>query len=559
VVTNAHAREGRLVMILLDQSIPEGTVERAREVARSAVNQLAPGDLASVAYASAFSKNGTTQDFTSDRARLLAAIDRPFFGLTVPPTMSAGGLTSGDPYDNGATCYCGVCMLDTVARSANAVRDVPLRRKSLVLIASGSGVYIQAPASDLGNPRAPAANCGNLIEKSRTAMLDALRAANVTIHAFDPTGLETLARGLPSGIRSVGGATRAETRERQNVLHTLADHTGGRAYTNTNDPAFHVPDAFRESETYYIVGFERAAKLDGKAHKIDVEVTKPGVHASTRRDYVASPSATTGAVSSAGSPEKLVAGSLPEAAVPLSMVIAPFAAASGADHDVAIVVGVKRPDAEMPASRPMQIWTAAYGPKGDQVIDFRQRFTVDPPVVAVGDVEYEIVSRLPLKPGRYQIRAGVHTQGAPGGSVYADIEVPDFGRDAVSLSGVVLSAAPAAPAVPPGGLAGSVPITPTTRRQFKKTDRVATFARVYEGAGRPLAPAQVTVRVLDAQGRVAVEQAGTLDVARFSAARSADVRFSLPLETLTTGSYLLTISAAVGPDSVRRDVPFTVR
>src|SRR5436190_15636558 len=48
VVTNAQTREGRLVMILMDQTIPQGAaITRARKVATTALDQLGPGDLAS--------------------------------------------------------------------------------------------------------------------------------------------------------------------------------------------------------------------------------------------------------------------------------------------------------------------------------------------------------------------------------------------------------------------------------------------------------------------------------------------------------------------------------
>lgn len=47
---------------------------------------------------------------------------------------------------------------------------------------------------------------------------------------------------------------------------------------------------------------------------------------------------------------------------------------------------------------------------------------------------------------------------------------------------------------------------------------------------------------------------------RFSSRRAADYRMTLPLETLATGRYLLTIEAQLGDRlSPKRDVPFSVR
>jgi len=81
VVANDLPAEGRLVVILLDRSIPSGApVATARAVALAAVDQLGPGDVAAVVRSGAFADNGRVQGFTADRARLLAAIESTFTG-----------------------------------------------------------------------------------------------------------------------------------------------------------------------------------------------------------------------------------------------------------------------------------------------------------------------------------------------------------------------------------------------------------------------------------------------------------------------------------------------
>src|SRR4051812_4014696 len=68
VATNNFPDEGRLVVILMDRSVPVGLPAlTARTVARAAIDQLAPGDLAAVVYTG----SGAAQDFTGDRARLV--------------------------------------------------------------------------------------------------------------------------------------------------------------------------------------------------------------------------------------------------------------------------------------------------------------------------------------------------------------------------------------------------------------------------------------------------------------------------------------------------------
>jgi len=83
VTTNDVRPEGRLVVIMLDWSIRFEDQQLARRIAAAAVDQLGPGDLAAVLFTSAFANSGTPQNFTADRARLLAAINRRGVRFTV--------------------------------------------------------------------------------------------------------------------------------------------------------------------------------------------------------------------------------------------------------------------------------------------------------------------------------------------------------------------------------------------------------------------------------------------------------------------------------------------
>jgi hypothetical protein len=46
---------------------------------------------------------------------------------------------------------------------------------------------------------------------------------------------------------------------------------------------------------------------------------------------------------------------------------------------------------------------------------------------------------------------------------------------------------------------------------------------------------------------------------RFGQQRAADYQFRLPIERLKTGEYLLTLEAAIGKATARRDVRFAVK
>ena len=79
---------------------------------------------------------------------------------------------------------------------------------------------------------------------------------------------------------------------------------------------------------------------------------------------------------------------------------------------------------------------------------------------------YEVLARLDLKPGRYEIRAASDVTGRSRSSVYGFVEVPDFTAEALAVSGIVFEALPGSMAAPRDAFADLLPIVPTARRQF---------------------------------------------------------------------------------------------
>src|SRR5439155_4970661 len=112
------------------------------------------------------SNAGIPQNFTSDRARLLADINQPFaLALVEPCSIMADPrnrncvmLKDPEGYESGG-CLCGLCALDTIGRLADAVRDVPGRRKSVLFIGSyfRSSESLDGPSSlrEVRRPRDP--------------------------------------------------------------------------------------------------------------------------------------------------------------------------------------------------------------------------------------------------------------------------------------------------------------------------------------------------------------------------------------------------------------------
>ncbi len=284
VASNDLPREGRLVVIMFDQSIRNAQQAVARRIAKAAVDALGPADLAAIVHTGA----GRPHNFTRDRARLHSAIDAPMMGLVdgeelvdSNPTFRSESASAIAPSAQRGQCPLGKCTLEAITRIADSLRDLP-RRKSLILIATRMTIQVRDDGPGDGEVR-----------RLREKMFRALDVANLTIYPIDPLGLETLASDAsrPSGTRPSPGeqlARRAGNLERQGNLMVLSDRTGGRTVVNSNDPNTVVPDIFAESRAYYSLGFESADRENkGRFHEIAVRVNRRDVSVHPRRGHYA--------------------------------------------------------------------------------------------------------------------------------------------------------------------------------------------------------------------------------------------------------------------------------
>lgn len=190
---------------------------------------------------------------------------------------------------------------------------------------------------------------------------------------------------------------------------------------------------------------------------------------------------------------------------------------------------------------------------------WRQRLNV---VWNASDVSfglYEVMSRLPVTPGRYELRLGVKTGEDRTASVYTYVDVPDFAREPLSLSGIVLSAIPSPKLAPKGAFADLMPVAPTARRSFRTSDRVTVFLRVYQGGSHALAPATITTRVIDSTNAQLGDGFMKVGPASFTKARSYDYRFELPVRDLSRGEYLLTVDVVAADKTAQRQLRFRVQ
>jgi hypothetical protein len=129
----------------------------------------------------------------------------------------------------------------------------PHRRKVLVFIGAASIFSPQEPSAF--QDRGPDLS---------VRWFDAIRATgrdNVSVYAIDPEG---------------------QTGDVDDYSQSFAVETGGQAWTNTNNFDPIVETVWRESGSYYLLGYQ-APVNDHRIHKIDVRVERPGLRLRARR------------------------------------------------------------------------------------------------------------------------------------------------------------------------------------------------------------------------------------------------------------------------------------
>ena len=529
---STNATSGRLYVMLLDNpaGAPWTHVYLTQRTARRFITQaLAADDLmAIVDLQGGFGSHG----FTSNRQQLLASIDR--FGR------------------NGLS---GVEETFAVEQQSSALGTYEVMR------------YVAERLGSVGNRRKAIVWIGGIVPfhpvlaSTAVAYRDAMRAAtrnNVAIYPVDPHGL-TIAIG------------RAEL-ERVSALRAVAEDTGGYAVVNTNNFSGGYRRIVEQNSTYYVLGYYPAVeRRDGRFHDIRVRVKRPGLTVRARRGYLAPPP---GADASARRPLpdglsidalNALRSIVPVQGVSLEMFAAPFRGDEGLGS-VLVGAQVRGADLTFDAENRMEISKLAFDSAGSIHGATRSVFAIDlrpearQPVTNRG---LRYFDRLTLPPGRHEVRLVVHQPGGGSGSVVAHVDVPDFSKTPLTMSGLVVASQDDAtqPTLATDARAtAALSMEPTMNRRFTRSDVLMLWAEVYDGRKTPAPLMRLTTRIASAAGQTAMARerllppGGAHDPGRF------EYRDRVALAELAPGAYVLTVEAALSGarNTVRRDVPFTV-
>ena len=553
VRTNDRIEERRLFLLLLDDATVQGdprVVRNGQEIARKVIDRLGPSDLAAVVFTR---DNRNSQDYTADRRRLLAAVDKFTAGFR---DMAPGGIAAG-----GDDLYL-MYSVDVIERAIDVLSTLPDRRKSIVYIGQGVPVDLELLATpqspglpETGGAASALARAGVMgrLQRSMSRAFEGAARANVNVYTIDACGLR-----VPFTPTCVPGLE-------VEYLHTVAANTNASAVVNTNDFDPGVQAIFDENSSYYLLGYQPAIPSpDGRFRRLEVRVNRPGLEVRTRSGY--QPEKPQDAARRKADLAKAplgaaLSGVLPKGDLPLSIMALAVPRPGKKESDIAVVVGVRQP-IRVNADRTIEkvdLQVSAYNVEGRSFGGRRLRADVAIRAGATGLAEYEVLSSLELKPGRYQLRIAANIGSlSTSGSLYYDIDVPDVSKAPLALLPLVLRATPGPVSAPRDGLGAILPIVPTVRREFGPGDRVTAFTRVYQRESRRPVAVPLRIALQDALGRVVLEQRLDLAAGRFATDRSADVSLDLPTNRLPEGEYLLTVHAGADDAAVRSDVRFRV-
>jgi VWFA-related protein len=625
VRSNRSELEGRFYVIVLDDigTAPlrsQYVIKAAREFVEK---HFAENDTAAVVYTSA--KRERSQEFTSDRALLVAAIDkfqgvklrssvmdrldgyyqelalasslRNDSGEPLDPTSDAARKQStfskGEGYPNRTydqndleRGQRALGVLGQLKSYAEFLANVRGRRKAMVLFSEG----IDYPVHDIF----AAQDATNVLRATEDAIAAAARA-NVNIFTVDPRGLVGLTSEYielnrsNSELFNIGArdpryglqpqtALLAEMRQTQDSLRTLAEETGGFAAIDTNAFASSFDRIVQANSLYYMLGYDPPNHpQDGKFHRIEVRVDRPGLRIQARKGY-ASPRARTvtsrereraereriartkGADQTSTELRAMLDSPIQQGGVGLDVRAAAFkGAARNASVALAIEVDGSRlqfapPNGSAVFANVVELSLYGINAQGKALQGLRTALEL-----ALRPETHERVKkyglranpRIELPPGRYQLRIGVRESGAGQmGTVFYDLEVPDFTRGRLTMSGLLLSApsAQSTLAAQPDPVAGKLlPGSATGRRSFVSSDVLSLYAEIYENAsGAPPRRVDVATALIDEAGReVSVARdvltRGPSDTNEKSA--TFGLSKQLPLKDLPPGRYLLRVDA----------------
>jgi VWFA-related protein len=540
VQTNRRPFEGRVFVLLLDgyHTSAARSLLLRRAAALFVQRYVGANDVVAVVETSGAS--AASQEFTSNRQLVLNAINRFMGQKADSPTKAAitdalrnQDLPSGAAMNSEAKAndfergYKAQRTLEVLKNVADYLAGIRGRRKAVVLFSEGIDYDI---TQMIGNDTA---QFGSQVMDATREAVGAATRSNVSIYGVDPRGLTNMGDelieigSLPAGDNTLGMTSlMSELRLSQDSLRVLSDQTGGFAVVNANDFRNAFDHIVRDNSSYYVLGYYPASeKRDGRYRSISVRVNRPGLTVRARKGYMAP--------KGKAEPTKLLAGTktsleLREAltspvavsGLPITVFAAPFKGPTpkrGAAPHASINITLELDATKLKFADQNGVYTDSIelslfaADSSDKIRDGAQ----DQVNLKLRSTTYDAVQKsgalrltraLELPPGKYQMRVGAReaNTGTVGTVVY-DLDVPDFSKGDLTMSGIAVSSAFGSriPTANPDPLFKQVlPAPPTALREFPRGDALALFAEIYDNAASIAHRVGITTSVLSDEGKV---------------------------------------------------------
>jgi VWFA-related protein len=265
--------------------------QQAREHLITFLRQIRPSDRVGL-YVLESNSVRVLHDFTQDASSLLKAIDRAAGGTSAALAGSQDRLPAGAAdldaelaaFLRGSELAVQSFFLEQRARaSAGALEGIAAHlagirgRKSVIWISSGFPIMF----SDGMIPR----NMSPDVYQATRA----LSHSDVAIYPVDARGLMGAFSTEPSA-RMQEFATLDTLRRNTDTSQIVAEHTGGRAFFNTNDLGNAIIRAVEDTNLTYMLGYyPQNDDWDGRFRTIKVSVQRRDVEVRHRRGYYAHP------------------------------------------------------------------------------------------------------------------------------------------------------------------------------------------------------------------------------------------------------------------------------
>src|SRR4051812_2458504 len=588
VKTNAKPFDGRVyVMVVDDLHTRFGRSQRVKAAAKQFIERrLGANDLMAVVHTAGSTEYN--QEFTSNKRLLLAAVNktsgRKLDSATANKTneyyrtrdMRQQGDPLNDP-DDMERGFNARTTLDTLRNVSEWFGSVRGRRKAILLVSEGIDYDIYDVIASNGSNHQSAST---VLDATRDAIGAATRN-NVAIYGIDPRGLtdlgdESIELGSYPDDTSLGvgpGSLQNELRLSQDSLRTLSEETGGFAVVNRNDFTTAFERIVDDNSSYYVLAYYPPDARPGRAHKIDVRVTRPGLTVRARKAYLTPKKAdapkTTGNSPSTPEIREAMDSPLPVSGLTMAVFAAPF---KGTAPNASVLFGVELRGRDLkvePNSKILLSYVAidATGKVRGGNTDSLTLTNLKPESKArIEATGLRMLNRLELPPGRYVLRLAAHDPaGGNVGSVQYDLDVPDFNKAPFSMSGLVLTSGAAAslPTVKADEqLKPMLPAPPIALRTFPQNDEIALFAEVYDNAGGSPHKVDITTSVTTDEGKQMFKTEETRDSADLGGKRGGfGYTTRVPMKDLALGSYVLKVEATsrLGKTPpVARELQFTV-